>query len=112
MADRKLDVLRSIPSISADQIVTRTPRPRYTAGDLAETGEPVPSYVDEPGVNPQRCTETYAEVMPALRRAEPSATYSRAAGTRRAALGERHSATGQLGAAGACVRSPYRYAPR
>jgi len=40
--------------------VTSSRRARYEAGHIA--GEPVPSYVDEPGVDPSRNTETLAEV--------------------------------------------------
>jgi glucose-6-phosphate 1-dehydrogenase len=63
LRDRKLDLLRSVPSITADHVEKRTRRLRYTAGVSAETGESIPSYVDEEGVDPQRGTETYAEVV-------------------------------------------------
>src|SRR5204862_4399996 len=37
-------------------------RARYTAGQLAD-GREVPSYADEEGVDPDRFTETFAEVV-------------------------------------------------
>jgi glucose-6-phosphate 1-dehydrogenase len=52
---RKLDVLRSVR-------VTGSRRARYTAGQLAD-GREVPAYADEEGVDPGRCTETFAEVV-------------------------------------------------
>ena len=46
--------------------MAHTRRARYTAGTLADTGgadgSTVPAYVDEDGVDPQRGTETFAEV--------------------------------------------------
>jgi glucose-6-phosphate 1-dehydrogenase len=64
---RKLDVLRSVRPLSAEQVATRTRRARYTAGRLAATGdadgEVVPAYVEEEGVDPRRRTETFAEVV-------------------------------------------------
>lgn len=63
LRDRRLDVLRSIPTLTAAQVAERTRRLRYTAGTSAETGAPLPSYVDEEGVDPARRTETYAEVV-------------------------------------------------
>ncbi len=62
LRDRKLDVLRSVRPLTADQVPERTRRLRYTAGVSAETGERIPSYVDEDGVDPDRHTETYAGV--------------------------------------------------
>ena len=49
-----LAVLRSVR-------VTGSRRARYTAGTLAD-GREVPAYVEEEGVDPERCTETLAEV--------------------------------------------------
>lgn len=43
-----------------DDPVASSRRARYTAGSIA--GREVPNYVDEPGVDPQRNTETLAEV--------------------------------------------------
>jgi glucose-6-phosphate 1-dehydrogenase len=53
-------VLYSIPSPTIEQIRTGSVRGRYTAGFT--DGREVPSYVDEPGVDPSRGTETYAAV--------------------------------------------------
>ena len=39
-----------------------TRRARYTAGQLAD-GRTVPAYADEEGVEPDRCTETFVEVV-------------------------------------------------
>jgi glucose-6-phosphate 1-dehydrogenase len=65
--DRKLDVLRSVRSLTREDVVSRTRRARYTAGELANTGgadgRVVPDYVDEEGVDPRRNTETFAEVV-------------------------------------------------
>jgi glucose-6-phosphate 1-dehydrogenase len=62
LRDHKLDVLRSVRPLTAQDVATRTRRARYTAGKLAD-GRAVPSYVDEEGVDPARCTETFAEVV-------------------------------------------------
>jgi glucose-6-phosphate 1-dehydrogenase len=65
--DRKLDVLRSVRPLTAADVASRTRRARYTAGWLASTGgadgRTVPDYVEEDGVDPQRGTETFAEVV-------------------------------------------------
>jgi glucose-6-phosphate 1-dehydrogenase len=55
---RKIDVLRSARVLSSR-------RARYSAGDLA-SGQAVPDYADEDGVDPERGTETFAEVALAL----------------------------------------------
>lgn len=54
LPERKLDVARSIR-------ITGSRRARYAAGTLAD-GREVPAYADEEGVDPVRCTETFAEV--------------------------------------------------
>src|SRR5262249_8040338 len=54
LRDRKVDVLRSVRPLEADEIATRTRRARYRG------------YADEDGVTPGRGTETYAEVVLAL----------------------------------------------
>lgn len=56
----KLAVLRAVPTPDHELLVRHTVRGRYTAGTI--DGRAVPSYVDEPGVDPQRHTETYAQV--------------------------------------------------
>jgi glucose-6-phosphate 1-dehydrogenase len=60
LRDRKLDVLRSIRALTDDDVVQHTRRARYTAGRVGD--RPIPAYVDEPGVRPERSTETFAEV--------------------------------------------------
>ena len=59
--DRKLEALRSVRRLTPADVARRTRRARYTAGRLA-TGEDVPSYAEEDGVEPKRETETFAEV--------------------------------------------------
>jgi glucose-6-phosphate 1-dehydrogenase len=60
LRDRKVDVLRSVRPLEADDVATRTRRARYRAGRVR--GRDIPSYVDEDGVTPGHGTETYAEV--------------------------------------------------
>jgi glucose-6-phosphate 1-dehydrogenase len=59
--DRKVEALRSIRPLTPADAAERTRRARYTAGRLA-TGEDVPAYADEDGVEPARETETFAEL--------------------------------------------------
>jgi glucose-6-phosphate 1-dehydrogenase len=63
--DRKFDVLRSVRPLTSADVVSRTRRARYTAGQLASTGgsdgRAVPDYAEEEGVDPQRGTETFAQ---------------------------------------------------
>lgn len=61
LRDRKVDVLRSIRPLSDADIVGRTRRGRYVAGVIGD--RQVPSYIDEPGIDPRRATETFAEVQ-------------------------------------------------
>ncbi len=67
LRERKLDALRSIRPIQRDEMVSRTRRARYTAGRLAPppegSGEAIPAYADEEGVDPKRKTETFAELV-------------------------------------------------
>ena len=60
LRDRKVDVLRSVRPLEAEQVATRTRRARYRAGHVGERA--VPAYADEDGVEPARGTETFAEV--------------------------------------------------
>jgi glucose-6-phosphate 1-dehydrogenase len=53
---RKLAVLQSV------RLQSDSRRARYTGGRLAD-GRRVPAYADEEGVDPARCTETFAEVV-------------------------------------------------
>jgi glucose-6-phosphate 1-dehydrogenase len=60
LRDRKIDVLRGIRRLDTEEIQQRTVRARYGAG---RTGDrEVPAYVDEEGVDPERRTETFAQV--------------------------------------------------
>ncbi len=60
IADRKVEVLRATrPADPAGSSCSR--RGRYTAGRVGDRD--VPAYVDEPGVEPARGTETFAEVV-------------------------------------------------
>jgi glucose-6-phosphate 1-dehydrogenase len=61
LRDRKLDVLRSVRTLTEDDVRHRTRRARYGAGNAVD-GHAVPAYVEEEGVDPRRGTETYAEV--------------------------------------------------
>jgi glucose-6-phosphate 1-dehydrogenase len=67
LRDRKLDALRSVRALEREEVLRRTRRARYSAGRLSGSGgaedRAVPAYVDEDGVDPHRCTETFAEVL-------------------------------------------------
>ncbi|HEU4512908.1 MAG TPA: glucose-6-phosphate dehydrogenase [Nocardioidaceae bacterium] len=56
----RVEALRAVATPSSDDIVRNTVRARYTAGAIGS--RQVPSYVDEPGVDRNRSTETYASV--------------------------------------------------
>lgn len=58
--DRKVDVLRAVRKFSAEEALKYSVRARYTAGTIE--GRAVPNYVDEPGVQAERQTETFAQV--------------------------------------------------
>lgn len=60
LRDAKAEVLRAVRELDAAQVREHTVRGRYTAGDVAD--RPVPDYTAEPGVDPARATETFAEV--------------------------------------------------
>jgi glucose-6-phosphate 1-dehydrogenase len=64
---RKIELLRAVREVSAQDVISRSRRARYTAGRLANRGgadgRAVPDYVHEDGVDPHRATETYAEVV-------------------------------------------------
>ncbi|MFE7718184.1 glucose-6-phosphate dehydrogenase [Nocardia rhizosphaerihabitans] len=60
LRDRKVDVLRSIRTLTDDDIPRHTRRAHYSAGAIGDRH--VPSYTDEPGVDPHRRTETFAEI--------------------------------------------------
>ncbi|MGY1710909.1 glucose-6-phosphate dehydrogenase [Geodermatophilus sp. SYSU D00758] len=56
----RVEALRSIATPRADCIASRSVRARYTAGTIGS--RQVLSYVDEPGVDPARGTETWASL--------------------------------------------------
>ncbi|MFJ7907172.1 glucose-6-phosphate dehydrogenase [Kitasatospora sp. NPDC096204] len=60
LRDRKVDVLRSVRPLTEHDVVHRTRRARYLPGRIGERD--VPAYVAEEGVDPERRTETFAEV--------------------------------------------------
>ena len=60
LRDRKIDVLRAIRRLDAEEVQHRTVRARYGAGRIGDRD--VPAYVDEEGVDPERKTETFAQV--------------------------------------------------
>jgi glucose-6-phosphate 1-dehydrogenase len=60
LRDRKIDVLRSVRPLTEQDVLRHTRRARYLAGRIGE--REVPAYTDEDGVDPQRRTETFAEV--------------------------------------------------
>jgi glucose-6-phosphate 1-dehydrogenase len=59
--ERKLEALRSIRPLTAADVAERTRRARYSAGRLA-SGNDVPAYADEDGVERERETESFAEL--------------------------------------------------
>ena len=65
LARRKADVLRAVRSMSPDEVAAHTVRGRYTAGRIGdgEDAREVAAYVDAAGVDPDRGTESYAEVV-------------------------------------------------
>ena len=56
----RVEALRAVATPSATLMRSHTVRARYTAGTIGS--RQVPSYVDEPGVDPSRNTETYASL--------------------------------------------------
>lgn len=61
---RKVQLLREVRQLSAEQAADRSRRARYTAGRIGD--REVPAYVDEDGVEADRGTETLAEVELAI----------------------------------------------
>jgi glucose-6-phosphate 1-dehydrogenase len=59
--DEKADVLRRVRSLTPSEVSTTTMRGRYTAGSIS--GSSVPGYLEEPGVDRSRATETYASLQ-------------------------------------------------
>ncbi len=60
LRDRKVEVLRAVRRLTPADVATHTLRARYTAGRVGDRD--LPDYVDEPGVEPERRTETLARV--------------------------------------------------
>lgn len=60
LGDRKLDVLRAVRRIGPEEVQRHTRRGRYGPGKIGN--RPVPAYVEESGVDPERGTETFAQV--------------------------------------------------
>ena len=58
--DARVAVLRAIPAMSREEVKRRSVRGRYIAGNIE--GRTIPSYVDEQGIDPDRDTETFAQV--------------------------------------------------
>jgi glucose-6-phosphate 1-dehydrogenase len=56
----RVEALRAVATPPAETMTRDTVRARYTAGTISD--RQVPSYVDEPGVDPGRRTETYASL--------------------------------------------------
>ena len=56
----RVEALRAVATPQAQTMRSHTVRARYTAGTIGT--RQVPSYVDEPGVDPSRNTETYASL--------------------------------------------------
>lgn len=65
LRDARFSVLRAIPTPDDDAVRRCTVRARYTAGTIGDRR--VPAYVDEDGVDPDRGTETFAQVTLPLR---------------------------------------------
>lgn len=61
LRDRKLDVLRSVRPLTPSDVAARTRRARYTAGRVGD--REIPDYTEESGIDPERETETFAEVV-------------------------------------------------
>jgi glucose-6-phosphate 1-dehydrogenase len=61
LRDRKVDVLRAVRTPDRDAAVADTVRGRYAAGSV--DGRELPDYVAEDGVDPDRGTETFAQVQ-------------------------------------------------
>jgi glucose-6-phosphate 1-dehydrogenase len=64
LRDRKVDLLRAVRRLSPEEVARLTVRARYGAGRIGE--REVPAYVDEPGVDPTRGAETFAQVTLAI----------------------------------------------
>jgi glucose-6-phosphate 1-dehydrogenase len=62
--DARVAVLRAIASPTPDQVRRTSIRARYAAGTIGD--RTVPAYVDEPGIDTSRKTETFAQLTLAI----------------------------------------------
>jgi len=60
LRDRKVDLLRSIRLHTPEEAQRQTIRARYSAGMIGDKS--IPAYADEEGVDPDRGTETFAQI--------------------------------------------------
>jgi glucose-6-phosphate 1-dehydrogenase len=60
----RVEALRAVATPTPESMAESTLRARYTAGRIGDRD--IPSYVDEPGVDPARGTETYASLTLAI----------------------------------------------
>lgn len=58
--DSKVSLLRQVRHLSYDEVRHETVRARYSAGRIGDCA--IPNYIEEFGVDPQRQTETFAQV--------------------------------------------------
>ncbi len=56
----KIEVLKAVTRLSPVEVRRRTVRARYGAGRIGDRD--IPAYVDEEGVDPERRTETFAQI--------------------------------------------------
>ncbi|OQW32296.1 MAG: glucose-6-phosphate dehydrogenase [Nitrospira sp. SG-bin1] len=61
LRSRKVDVLRAVNNMTAEEVHTRTVRARYGAGRIGDRA--IQAYVDEAGIKPERRTETFVKVV-------------------------------------------------
>lgn len=61
LRDRKADALRAVTALRPEEVAGRSRRAWYRAGRIGDRA--VPDYAQEPGVDPGRRTETFAEVL-------------------------------------------------
>lgn len=59
--DEKLKVVKALRRFSPADVQNKVVRGQYRAGAIA--GQPVPGYLDEPGINPHSCTETFVAMQ-------------------------------------------------
>ena len=60
LRDRKMELLRSVRRFPKEEAAAHSIRARYAAGAI--DGKPVPSYLEERGVDPDRGTETFSQL--------------------------------------------------